>query len=119
MERLNPSLKRRVNCMLRGRSGSDYSSEIVAKDGVFLLREAEEDYGPVGGGVRSITMKLFKAKGWSVVDIGLLKWCCILIGMIVGAYLSDFTKRYVWVIAVAALLVGIKPTISYFRNDNE
>lgn len=64
-------------------------------------------------------MKLFRAKVWSVVDIGLLKWCCILMGMIVGAYLADFTKRYVWIIGVAALLTGIKPTISYFRNNNE
>ena len=64
-------------------------------------------------------MRLFKAKVWSVIDIGLLKWCCILIGMIAGAYLADFTKRYVWVIALAVLLTGIKPTISYFRNDNE
>lgn len=63
-------------------------------------------------------MKLFKAKVWSVVDIGLLKWCCILIGMIAGSYLADFTRRYLWGIAVAALLLGIKPTISYFRNDD-
>ena len=64
-------------------------------------------------------MKLFRAKTWSVVDIGLLKWCCILLGMIVGAYLADFTKRHVWVIALAALLAGIKPTISYFRPEKK
>jgi len=64
-------------------------------------------------------MKLFRSKVWSVVDIGLLKWCCILIGMIAGAYLTDFTKRYVWFIALAALLLGIKPTVSYFRSDHE
>ena len=64
-------------------------------------------------------MKLFRAKTWSVVDIGLLKWCCILLGMIVGAYLADFTKRHVWVIALAALLSGIKPTISYFRPEKK
>ena len=64
-------------------------------------------------------MKLLKAKVWSVVDIGLLKWCCILIGMIAGAYLTDFTKRYVWIIAFAAFLLGIKPTVSYFRSDKK
>jgi len=64
-------------------------------------------------------MKLFRAKVWSVMDIGLLKWCCILIGMIVGAYLTDFTKRYVWLIALVAVLAAIKPTISYFRNGKE
>jgi putative Mn2+ efflux pump MntP len=64
-------------------------------------------------------MKIFKSKVWSVVDIGLLKWCCILLGMIIGAYLADFTKRYVWLIAGLAFLMGIKPTISYFRTDGE
>lgn len=64
-------------------------------------------------------MSLFRAKVWSVVDIGLLKWCCILIGMIVGAHLADLTKQYVWFIALAALLLGIKPTVSYFRGGRE
>lgn len=61
-------------------------------------------------------MKLFRAKVWSVVDIGLLKWSCILIGMMAGAYLADFVRQYVWLIALAALLAGIKPTLSYFRD---
>ena len=63
-------------------------------------------------------MKLFRAKVWSVPDIGLLKWCCILVGMIAGAYLADFTRRHVWFIALAALLLGIKPAVSYFRSEN-
>jgi len=62
-------------------------------------------------------MKLFRAKVWSVIDIGLLKWSCILVGMIAGAYLADFTKRNLWLIAAAALLMAIKPTVSYFRDD--
>lgn len=64
-------------------------------------------------------MTLFRAKVWSVIDIGLLKWSCILIGMIAGAYLADFTKRYVWFFALAALLLAIKPTVSYLRSDDE
>lgn len=63
-------------------------------------------------------MKLFKAKVWSVVDIGLLKWCCILAGMIVGAYLADFTRRHVWLFVLAAILLGIKPAVSYFRSGD-
>lgn len=62
-------------------------------------------------------MRLFKAKTWSVLDIGLLKWCCLLTGMIAGAYLADFTKRYVWAFAAAAVLLAIKPTVSYFRKE--
>jgi hypothetical protein len=62
-------------------------------------------------------MKLFRNKVWSVVDIGLLKWCCILTGMIAGACLADFTRRYVWAFAAAAVLLAIKPTVSYFRGE--
>ena len=62
-------------------------------------------------------MKLFKTKLWSVVDIGSLKLCCILLGMIAGAYLPDFVKRYVWLLAAAAILAAIKPTLNYFGKD--
>ena len=64
-------------------------------------------------------MKPFRATVWSVLDLGLLKWCCLLLGMIAGAYLADFTRRHVWVIAVVAVLLGIKPAVSYFRNHRD
>jgi hypothetical protein len=64
-------------------------------------------------------MKLFKAKVWSALDVILLKWCCVLVGMIAGAYLADFTKQYLWFIVLAAFLLAIKPAVSYFRCDNE
>jgi len=62
-------------------------------------------------------MKLLRSKVWSVVDIGMLKWCCVLAGMIAGAYLADFTKRYVWFFVVAAVVLAIKPVVSYFGED--
>lgn len=62
-------------------------------------------------------MKGFRSKVWSVVDIGCLKWSCILSGMIAGAFLHEFTRRYVWLFAVAAVLLAIKPTLSYFGTD--
>jgi len=64
-------------------------------------------------------MKLLKTKEWAWIDIGLLKFCCILIGMIGGAYLADFTKEHIVIIAIAAILLGIKPAIAYFRSDSE
>lgn len=62
-------------------------------------------------------MKLFRTKVWPAFDIALLKWCCILLGMIAGACLADFTKQHVWLFAAAAVLLGIKPAVSYFRDD--
>jgi putative Mn2+ efflux pump MntP len=64
-------------------------------------------------------MKLFRSKVWSPLDIGCLKWCCILFGMIAGAYFSDFTKRYVWIFSIAVILLAIKPIVSYFRNSEK
>jgi hypothetical protein len=54
-----------------------------------------------------------------VLDIGLLKWSCILIGMIVGSYLAAFTKRHVWIFFIAAILLAIKPATFYFRGNEE
>jgi hypothetical protein len=65
----------------------------------------------------NMEMKLLRTKVWSVLDIGLLKWSCILIGMIVGSYLSAFTKRHVRLFIIAAILLAIKPATSYFRSD--
>jgi hypothetical protein len=62
-------------------------------------------------------MQLFRAKVWSVVDIGCLKWSCILFGMIAGGFLADLVKRHIWLFAAAAVLLALKPTISYFGND--
>ena len=64
-------------------------------------------------------MKLFSAKVWTVADIGCLKWACILSGMIIGAYVHEFTMRHIWLFAIAALLLAIKPVVSYFGNAIE
>jgi hypothetical protein len=62
-------------------------------------------------------MRLFRTKVWSVLDIGLLKWSCILIGMIAGSYLAAFTKRHVRLFVIAFILLVIKPAISYFHDE--
>ena len=61
-------------------------------------------------------MKLFRDKKYSVIDIGLIKWSCILFGMILGAYLSEFTLRYIWLFIIAAVILAIKPIVTYFKE---
>ena len=61
-------------------------------------------------------MKIFRTKVWSPVDVILLKWCCLFFGCIAGAYFSEFIKTYVWLFLVAAILLAIKPAVSYFRD---
>lgn len=62
-------------------------------------------------------MKLFKAKVWSIADIGCLKWSCIFFGMIAGAFLPGFVRQYVWVFAIVATLLAIKPVFSCFSDE--
>jgi putative Mn2+ efflux pump MntP len=64
-----------------------------------------------------LDMKLFRTKVWNVMDIGMLKWSATLFGMIVGSYLSSFVKRYVWIFGIAMLILAIRPTISYLKDD--
>jgi len=61
-------------------------------------------------------MNLFKDKKYSVVDIGLIKWSMILFGMVLGAYLSDFTLKYVWLFILVAAILAIKPVVTYFKE---
>ena len=64
-------------------------------------------------------MKLFKKTVWSVMDIGSLKLCCIALGMIIGAYLPEFTRRYFWAFIFAVILLAIKPVITYFGSEKQ
>ena len=61
-------------------------------------------------------MKLFRTKVWNWWDIGLLKWCCFLLGMIVGAYIADIVKGNVWLLLVVAILFMIRPAIAYWKE---
>jgi len=61
-------------------------------------------------------MELFGDRNYSVIDIGLIKWSCILFGMVAGAYLSDFTLRYVWIFIIVAVILAIKPVVTYFKE---
>ena len=59
-------------------------------------------------------MGIFKTKVWSPWDIGLLKWCCIFVGIIVGAYISSFVKDYLWLFILLTIAFAIKPIYSYW-----
>jgi hypothetical protein len=63
-----------------------------------------------------ILMKLLKTKTWTVLDLGLLKWSAILFGMILGAFLSGFVKKNIWVFLSLVLILAIKPVYSYWRK---
>lgn len=63
-------------------------------------------------------MKLLRTTVWPWYDIALLKWCCLLIGMIAGAYFADFVKAHVWAFVIASVLLAMRPWRTYFGRDD-
>lgn len=61
-------------------------------------------------------MNLLKTKEWHWIDIALLKWCVVLFGMIIGAYFHEFVIQYKWFFVIVVIVLGIKPTIAYFKD---
>ena len=61
-------------------------------------------------------MKLLRAKIWNWWDVSLLKWSCLLFGMVVGAYFADIVKGYVWWFVIGAIFLAVRPAITYFRD---
>ena len=62
-------------------------------------------------------MKLFKKKAWRPIDIVLLKWSMLLLGMVLGALVADFVKQNIWVFLAVGLLLVIRPIFVYLRPD--
>jgi len=59
-------------------------------------------------------MKLFRKVAWRPIDIGLLKMGVLLLGMVIGALLSDFVTQNIWPFIAVGLLFLIRPTLVYF-----
>ena len=57
-----------------------------------------------------------RIKKMNVWDIGALKMCCLLVGMILGAYVAGFVKQYLWVFIVLIVLLCIKLLYKIFKK---
>lgn len=62
-------------------------------------------------------MKFWKAKVWAPIDIVCLKWSTFLVGVVVGAWLQEWANPYRWWLLLVAVVLAIKPTLSYYRDD--
>jgi len=61
-------------------------------------------------------MNFLKTRTWTAGEIVCLKWGSVLAGAVIGAYLSELVKTYVWVFVVSAIVLAIKPVSGYFRE---
>ena len=57
-----------------------------------------------------------KVKKLDFWDVGCIKWTSILFGLIIGAYIANFVKQYLWVFIVLAVLLAIKPIYKFFKK---
>ncbi len=63
-------------------------------------------------------MRIWRRKVWSPFDLGLFKVSMILLGMVLGALLSDFVEQYLSAFVVVGLLLVVRPVILYFRDGD-
>ena len=57
-----------------------------------------------------------KMKRLTIWDIAFIKWSAVLFGIIIGAYIADFTKQYIWYFVIVALLIAIKPIYKVLKK---
>lgn len=65
-------------------------------------------------------MNFTKPIPWTAIDIGLLKWSCILFGMLLGAMYPEFVRRNKTGIILGIILFSILPVkkgIEYVFED--
>ena len=65
------------------------------------------------GLIKWLSKKMEKLTIW---DIACVKWSSILFGIIIGAYIADFTKQYLWYFIILAVLIVIKPIYKVLKN---
>lgn len=64
-------------------------------------------------------MRFFRTVRMTPLDIGCLKWSCILLGMVVGAHLSVTVQRASGVILIAALALAVRPLKTYWTGTDQ
>ena len=62
------------------------------------------------------TMNILKLRVWSIWEIASVKWSSILFGVIVGVYLADDLRGFIWLLVLGCILLSIKPILKLFRE---
>ena len=58
-----------------------------------------------------------RIKALDVWDISILKTYCVLFGLVIGAYISDFVKQHLWVFVALIVLFGLHLSLKFFRRQ--
>lgn len=57
-----------------------------------------------------------KMKNLNVWDISILKTYCLLIGMVIGAYVAGFVKQYLWYFLIVIVILMIRLLTKFFKK---
>ena len=57
-----------------------------------------------------------RAKRLTWLDIGLIKWSSIVFGLIIGCLFPDFFKRYLWVMIILCIGLGVRPGYRFWKK---
>ena len=61
-------------------------------------------------------MNIFKPRVWSIWEIASVKWGSVLFGVIVGMYLADYLKGYIWLLVLGCVALSIWPILKMVRD---
>ncbi|MBI5834825.1 MAG: hypothetical protein HZB16_21200 [Armatimonadetes bacterium] len=61
-------------------------------------------------------MQLLRTKVWAWSDIALLKWCCLLLGMVIGAHFAEPVRQHAAALVLVALLLALRPSRAYWSG---
>ncbi|MFC1683097.1 hypothetical protein ACFL0G_02670 [Candidatus Zixiibacteriota bacterium] len=59
-------------------------------------------------------MRIFKATLWPFWEIAILKLYCVVVGVIIGAYIGSAVREYLWIFVLVAVILAIKLCYFYF-----
>lgn len=53
---------------------------------------------------------------WAGWQFGVLKWCQVALGVILGAAFADFWKPYLWLVGLVFVATAVWAGVMYFRG---
>lgn len=61
-------------------------------------------------------MSWLKTKVWNWWDIAVLKWCCVLFGMLAGAFFHEKVVEYSIFVLTAAVILAVRSICVYWKQ---
>ena len=64
-------------------------------------------------------MIVFKSKVYTAFELVVLKVCVMCVGLIIGAYLAPYVKRFLWPLAVLGAVAYLRAMYYYWSSKTD